>query len=460
MSLSIHFLGASGTVTGSKYLVSADDRRILVDAGLFQGSREWREENWGEPPFALSGVDAVLLTHAHIDHTGILPRYYSGGLRCPVFCTRATRLLSEIMLPDSGFLQEEEAKWRSSHKKSRHHPPLPLYTEADARSCLSLFRDVNFGAQVEILPGIIAEWRRAGHILGAGSIRLQSKSGSILFSGDIGRYSAPILRDPEPGAGADLVLIESTYGDRLHPAEPIEDDLAAALDPVLKRGGVVLIPAFAVGRTQALLYYIRKLKLARRIPDVPVIVDSPMATDATAIYGQCPEDFDEELLELCRRGHGPFQPSKLGFVRSADESKRLNAISEPMILISASGMLSGGRVLHHLKHRVGDPRNLILFVGYQPPGGRGAWMLAGNKEMRILGENRVVRAEVKEISGLSAHGDKKELLRWAKSIEGAVGLAAVVHGEGESAHAFADSLAREVGWKTFLPNYHQEYQIA
>ncbi len=459
MGVSIKFLGASGTVTGSKYLVQAGSTRILVDAGIFQGDRRWREENWSPPFTDMDSIDAVLLTHAHIDHTGMLPRFYQQGLRCPIYCSRATHGLSQLLLPDSGRLQEEEAQYRAERSRSRHNPVLPLYTEDDARNVLTQFRDVPFSQRMTILDGVHATWRRMGHILGAASIVLEIGNRVITFSGDIGRYGVPILKDPEPAPFGDLLLIESTYGDSEHAEVDPEKALGEVVNRTIERRGVLVIPSFAVGRAQSLLYYFRALKERRAIPDIPVVVDSPMASDATALYSASIEDYDEAALGIVSRGKHPFSVSKLGFTRDRNESIRLNSIKEPMVIISASGMLSGGRILHHLKHRISDARNTILFVGHQPEGGRGDWLLKGEKTMRILGEDVSVRAEIALIGALSAHGDRGDLLRWCRESQGMPSRVAVVHGEPEVAQRFVKTLNNEFSWSAFAAQYRQEIEI-
>ncbi|MCB0329103.1 MAG: MBL fold metallo-hydrolase [Bdellovibrionales bacterium] len=459
MTVTITFLGAAGTVTGSKYLVQGDGKKILVDAGLFQGPREWREKNWSDPPVDLRTIDAVLLTHAHIDHTGILPRFNQLGLKAPVYCTQATKSLSNILLPDSGFLQEEEAEWRNRKGKSRHQPALPLYTQKDAVEALKKFKSVRTGERKEIVPGVKATWHRMGHILGACSISLELGGKTITFSGDVGRYNIPILKDPEPVEFGDLLLIESTYGDRDHPITKPQEKLKEVINETVKRDGVLVIPSFAVGRAQLLLYYIRELKEQKLIPDIPVIIDSPMASSATEIYSENSGDYDEEALGVKKEGRDPFAPRKLYFTTSSDESKKLNGITDPMIIISASGMLSGGRILHHLKHRISSPNNTVLFVGFQPPGGRGDWILNGAKTLRLLGDELPIRARIESISGLSAHGDRGELLRWCESSKGTPGKVAVVHGEPESAKAFAETLQEKFDWKARPAKYRETMDV-
>ncbi|MBN8550264.1 MAG: MBL fold metallo-hydrolase [Deltaproteobacteria bacterium] len=459
MSVKITFLGAAGTVTGSKYLVEGAGKKLLVDCGLFQGDRSWNEKNWIDPDFSLKSVDALLLTHAHIDHVGILPRYHRLGLTRPVFCTKATKALSELILMDSARLQEEEAEYREQRGKSRHHPALPLYTSADAESVLKQFRTVPCEKRIEVVPGVYAEWRRMGHIIGACSIRLEIGGKIINFSGDIGRYHVPVLKDPQPVSFGDLLLVESTYGDREHPSVDPELELAKVINETYARRGIVLIPSFAVGRTQLLLYYIRELKAKKLIPDLPIVVDSPMALDATSIYRENPDDYDESALGILRQGKEPFSCSQLAFVRHRGESIKLNSVDSPMVLISASGMLTGGRILHHLRHRVSDPRNTILFVGFQPPGSRGAWIKSKPETVRVFGQELPMRAQVEEISSLSAHGDRSELLRWCRECSGRPGKVAVVHGEQATADAFRSTLQSEFGWDAFVPSYLQSIEF-
>lgn len=454
MGVIIKFLGAAGTVTGSTYLVSDGRTKILVDCGIFQGDRLWRERNWQEPHFNPADISAVLLTHAHVDHIGMLPRYLKLGLNAPVYCSPATADLAALLLLDSGRLQEEEASYRGERGRSRHTPPLPLYTARDAQEALRLLRPIQIQTEQAIAPSISATWSLMGHILGACSITLKIGGKKIVFSGDIGRYGEPVLVDPMPIEMGDLLLIESTYGDRLHAqGQDVHEALADVIQRTSKRGGTVLIPSFAVGRTQTLLYYLRELKEAKRIPDLPVIIDSPMANDATSIYQRHTNEYDAVARALLAKGFKPFNVPKMYFIRDREESIRLNSIHEPMILISASGMLSGGRILHHLKHRVSDKRNTVLFVGFQPPGSRGDWLKRGARSIRILAEEVAVHAEIREISGLSAHADRNELLRWCRSCTGIPTKVAIVHGEPESAKGFAELLHTELGWDATVPSY-------
>jgi metallo-beta-lactamase family protein len=459
MTISVQFLGASETVTGSCYLVTSGNFKLLLDCGVFQGARQWREKNWSKPSFDPADIDAVLLTHAHIDHTGMLPRYYKLGLRAPVYCSPATAELCALLLEDSGRLQEEEASYRAERGRSRHSPPLPLYTADDARQALKLLRPHTVGARLDLGAARTAQWALAGHILGACSIALELDGKRIVFSGDIGRYNEPLLVDPTPIRNGDLLVIESTYGDRSHSATDPHDALAEVINRTARRGGVVIVPSFAIGRTQTLLYYLRELKEAKRIPNIPVIIDSPMARDATEIYRRHSGEFDATSKTLLARGFQPFEVPKMYYIQDRQESVALNRVDEPMIIISASGMLTGGRVLHHLRHRVSDARNSVVFVGFQPPGSRGDWIKRGNGFMQLFGEEIPVKAEVVELSGLSAHADRRELLQWCRACSGIPSRVAVVHGEPDSSKSFSHTLHSELGWNAFTPRYLETIEV-
>ncbi len=459
MGIELSFLGAAGTVTGSKFLIRSEQQSLLIDAGLFQGERSWREKNWDTPPIELEKLKAVLLTHAHLDHVGMLPRYYRLGLRCPVYCTKATLELAQIVLPDSGRLQEEEVDFRRRKGRSRHKEPQALYTEADAKGALTLLKQVQFKQQVEVLKGVQAEWTPMGHILGAGAISVQVANQRLTFTGDIGRYHVPIHRDPEGLTLGNLLVMETTYGGRDHPSEDPRDALARIVNETVRKKGVLLVPSFAIGRTQLLLYYLRELQEQAVIPDIPVIIDSPMATDATVVYSNNPRDYDEDTLGIVRKHKKPFQPRRTHYTRDREESKRLNKISDSMIVIAGSGMLNGGRILHHLYHRISDPRTTVLLVGYQPPGGRGDWMRSGADSIRIFGEELPLRAEVEEISGLSAHADRSELLRWCRSCKGRPDKVFLVHGEPDQARAWQDTVQRELQWNAEVASYLQKVEL-
>lgn len=459
MAVSIKFLGAAETVTGSKYLVTGEKGAVLVDCGMFQGDRNWAEHNWEEPNFPLANIDAVLLTHAHIDHTGMLPRYGKLGLKAPIYGTAPTLELTKLLLFDTAELQEEEAEYRSRDGRSRFPNPEPLYKVADVHPIIERFESVQMHKFIEVAPGIKARWSLTGHILGATAITLEVDGKRIVFSGDLGRYNVPILRDPEPVEFGEVLLIESTYGDRLHTPDPGYERLKTIINATAKRGGVVVIPSFAVGRTQTLLFCLRELKEKDLIPDLPIIIDSPMAKDATEIYRAHPTCYDSEALGILNRGAHPFEPSRLGMVRSREQSIALNSVDEPMIIIAGSGMLSGGRILHHLRHRISDPRNSVVMVGFQPEGGKGAQLLAGAKTLRLFRQEVQVRAEIHSLSGFSAHGDQAEMLRWCRESSGRPEKVFVVHGEPAISAKFAESLKAQLGWKPTLPRYNETVEL-
>ncbi len=462
---SIRFLGAAGTVTGSRFLVTAHGRRVLVDAGLFQGQKELRLRNWAPFPVDPASLDAVVLTHAHVDHAGGLPLLARSGLRCPVLCTAATRDLSHLLLPDSARLQEEEARYANQKGYSRHAPAArPLYDEADALRALRLLSPLPYAARREIAPGIAVALRRAGHILGSATVEmdLAPEAGApplrLLFSGDLGRYSAPILPDPEPAPAADVVLVECTYGDRDHPRDPPDRELEREIGEAVRRGGAVVIPAFAIGRTQEILFHLRNLEEAGRIPELPVFVDSPMAVDATPIYLAHREDHDDEMTRLLARGAEPLRPARLRFARSPEQSRAINAVEGPCLILSASGMATGGRVLHHLSRRLPDERTTVLLVGFQAQGTRGWRLQSGAETLRIHGRDVPVRARVVSISGFSAHGDRREVDRWLGTLPVPPRLVLCVHGEPAALAATAERL-RERGWSARIPRHLEEVDL-
>lgn len=457
------FLGATGTVTGSRYLLEVHGRRILVDAGLFQGEKELRLRNWQPFPVAASSVDAVILTHAHIDHTGFLPRLVREGFRGPVYATPPTARLLTVLLPDAAHLQEEEARYANKVGSSKHKPAFPLFTTSDAAAALRLVRSVPFHTTTEIHPGCSFTFLRQGHILGAAAVAVRFKGSggkqkNVYFSGDVGRFGVPILRPPEPFPGAEYLVVESTYGDRIHNAADPREELAEVIQRTERRGGVVLIPAFAVGRAQEILYYLREMEDDGDLPPLPVFLDSPLARQATAIYRQTASEHDAET-RFVEQEQDAFFPSRLRVLVSVEESKRLNEFREPAVIISASGMATGGRILHHLRHRLGDQRNTVLLVGYQAAGTRGRKLQEGAPEIKIFGEQIAVRAEVAQISSLSAHADREELMVWARQSEVAPERVFVTHGEPEAAQAFANLLAEELGWSCHLPAYGEHVEL-
>ncbi len=450
--MKLTFLGGAGTVTGSKYLIETGRRRILVDCGLFQGLKEMRERNWERLPVLAREIDAVVLTHAHLDHAGYLPLLARQGFAGPVYCTPPTKDLSEILLPDSGFLQEKDAEFANRHGYSRHKPALPLYTEDDARAALRLFKPLPFHQSHEI-PGAHIVFSRAGHILGAASIAFEAEGHRVVFSGDIGRYGDPILPDPEPARLADCLLIESTYGDRLHDKTDPEAALAAIVGRTVGRGGTVVIPAFAVGRAQHLMFYLERIKRAGRLKNVPVFLDSPMAIDASDIF--CRNLADHRLTEHeCTKAC-----SVATYVRSVEDSKALTGNPVPKVIISASGMATGGRVLHHLKRFAPDPRCTILFAGFQAAGTRGQTIVAGAKTIRIHGEEIAVAAEVQNLSMLSAHADQEELLRWLQQIKAPPRRTFITHGESNAAQALSSRITEAFGWNCHIPQHLESLEL-
>lgn len=457
---SIQFLGAAGTVTGSKFLLEHDGKQVLIDCGLFQGPKELRLRNWAPTPIDVKRLNAIVLTHAHIDHTGGLPRLVAQGYRGPIFSTGGTRDLCGLLLPDSARIQEEEARYANKEGYSRHSPALPLYSEADARRALELFETFGYGRAREIVPGILLTFVPAGHILGSAIcvFDLLSSKQRVVFSGDLGRYNAPILRDPTAVESATTLIAESTYGDRAHKETQPMELLAEIVNETSKRGGVVVIPAFAVGRTQEILYHLDNLERAKRIPELPVFVDSPMACDATPIYLAHSGDHDLDMKKLVIDGKTPLQTRYTKFVVSANESKQLNHFKGPGIIISASGMATGGRILHHLKHRVSDPKNTIVFVGYQSVGTRGRRMLDGEPTIRLHGQEVPVRAQLTQISGFSAHADWTEMLRWMDGFTTPPKQVLLVHGE-DSALAALKTRVEAKGWPTSIPRHLEKVEL-
>jgi metallo-beta-lactamase family protein len=462
--MEIQFLGAAGTVTGSKHLLRLDGGDWLVDCGLYQGLKELRLRNWDRFPVPPESVRGVLATHAHIDHIGYLPRLVRDGFRGDVWGTPGTAKLAGILLPDSGRLQEEEAEYRGRRGLSKHKRPLPLYTEEEGRRAAERFRRVRYETPLELFPGAVASYAQAGHILGSAQLRLEVGDGAarrrLVFSGDLGRYDAPILKDPAPIGRADYVVVESTYGDRAHDSEPVGDKLVRVLHDAVARGGAVVVPAFAVGRTQDMLYHLEVLERAGRIPTLPKYLDSPMAAAATRIYATTPEDFDEEMRELVHEGRSPLAQPEVSTTVSVEESRAINRVKGPAIIISASGMATGGRVLHHLRRRLPDPATTVLLVGYQAAGTRGRRLQEGGPTVRIFGEDVPVRAHVETVHGFSAHADADGLLRWLRTAEGPPRRVFVVHGDPEPARALGGRIAAELGWEVAVPQFLDRYPLA
>lgn len=442
--MKITVLGAAGTVTGSKYLVETPTARLLLDCGLFQGGKSLRDRNWAAPDFDPHSLDAVVLTHAHIDHSGYLPRLCKAGFRGPVYCTSGTEDLLRILLPDSGHLQEEEARHANKWGWSKHRPAIPLYTHEDAVSCLSQLRPVQFASPLEVAKGVEAYFGRAGHIVGSAWVRLTSGGHHITFSGDVGRPIDPIMKPPAPLLETDVLVIESTYGDRRHPPAAPIDELGRVLEETFARGGAALVPAFAVGRSQHILQLVARLRSAGRIPDVPVFLDSPMAIDATRIFCHNHDDHrisDEECHAMCRVAE---------YCNSPEQSKAIDKRSGPMLIISASGMATGGRILHHLRCFLPGEQNTVILAGFQAVGTRGRSLADGAKTVKIFGEHVDVRAHVEQISALSAHADYHELLAWLHTSEIKPRQVFVTHGEPAAAEAFRQRLEDQFGWEAIV----------
>ena len=464
MQIRLSFLGAAQNVTGSRYLLEANGVRFLVDCGLYQ-ERELRHRNW--EPFSIppETIDALLLTHAHLDHCGLLPKLVKGGFQGKVYCTAATSEISQIVLLDSAHIQEEDAEFkRNRHKREGRkgpYPEIPLYTTDDARDTLPLLSPVRYEEPVRIGDGVEATFYDAGHILGSSMIKVKVKQNeeerSILFSGDVGRWDKPILCDPTLFDEADYVLVESTYGDRLHKDQGnIDEMLSQIINSTEKAGGNIVIPSFAVERSQELLYHLNNLLMEDRIPHLMVFLDSPMAIGVTEVFEHHPELFDEEMMELIRRRESPFDLPGLKITRTAEESKAINHIRGTVIIIAGSGMCTGGRVKHHLVNEIWRPESAILFVGYQAFGTLGRQIVDGAKEVRILGRMYPVRARVVQINGFSAHADKDELFRWVSGIGKPPRYLFVTHGEADAAHHFANFLREKKGWQVSVPSYREE----
>ena len=450
----ITFLGASKTVTGSKYLLEYKDKKILVDCGLFQGLKDDRIKNRQKLPFFEKDIDAVILTHAHLDHSGYIPLLVKNGFKGYVYATQASYELCKVILPDSGFLQEEDARYLKKKKASKHENPKPLYTEEDAVNSLKRFKIVRFKDRVKINDDISFEINEAGHILGAGVVSVFIGDKKVVFSGDLGRTNDPVMHDPEKIKNADYVLCESTYGDRVHKDIDVEAELAEIINKTVSRGGNLIIPAFAVGRSQLLLYYIYKLKKEKKIPQVPVFVDSPMSIKVTNLL----DDFMELHKLTEEECEKIFDDTK--FTSTVDQSKRIFEQKVPSIIISASGMATGGRVLHHIAHYGPDNKNTILLVGYQAMGTRGRLLQDGKQELKIHGQVVKINAEVEKLENMSAHADSNELISWLRGFEDKPKRLFIVHGEEKSTEAFAERVEKELQWNTMVPEYLQIYQLS
>ena len=440
----VQILGAAGCVTGSKYLLETDNSKIMLECGLFQGRKELRRRNWAKLDFDVSELDAVLLSHAHIDHSGYLPRLVRDGFRGPIYATAATIELLNLLLPDSAHLQQEEADYANKKGYSKHAKAKPLYDIKDAQQTLKLLKVIPRGETVKA-AGFEVTAQNAGHILGSSSLHIRAANKSLLFSGDIGRYDVPILQSPQGNELGDLVLCEATYGGRLHGERSWSEGLAEAVKKIASSGGTMVVPSFAVGRTQFLLYELARLEREGEIPILPVFVDSPMAVDATHIYRDYKFDYDDEASKLVGDGERPLTTEELKLCRSREESMRLNDFAGPHIIISASGMVTGGRILHHMRRLLPKEDTVVVFAGFQAYGSRGRVIQSGAKDVKIFGERIPINAEIVTLSGLSAHGDQQELLRWLDSCSGSAGEFRIVHAESDQANIFCEKLEDEYG---------------
>jgi metallo-beta-lactamase family protein len=466
--MKLTFLGATQTVTGSRFLLESAGFRVLIDCGLFQGLKALRLRNWEPFPVDPASIDALILTHAHIDHTGYVPRLVRLGFRGPIYGTSATVDLLRILLPDSAYLQEEEARYRNAHAATKHKPALPLYTVEDADAALRLVRPAGYRTPQPLAPGLSFDLLPAGHILGSAFVRFRveekgREEKTVLFTGDIGRIGTPIIKDPAKVVGADYLIMESTYGNRLHDGAPGSGGKNQLRDTIVRtadRGGSVLIPSFAIGRAQEVLYYLRELENERQIPVLPFFIDSPMAVEAFELFRDHREEHDLKMRALDRSGLHPLTTRDVHFCRSVEESKAINTHRLPAIVISASGMATGGRVVHHLTRMVSDARNAVVFVGFQAAGTRGRDLVDGAKTIKLFGSEFPVRAEIHSLGGFSAHGDYNEILAWLDGFETAPVKTFLVHGEPQALEGMKERIAeKHRDWPVVAPQYLESVEL-
>jgi metallo-beta-lactamase family protein len=452
------FLGAAGTVTGSKHLLDTGAHRVLVDCGLFQGLKELRLRNWAALPIDPSTIDAVVLTHAHLDHCGYLPRLVAQGFHGRIFCTPGTRDLCTLVLPDSAHIQEEDAREANRHGYSKHAPALPLYTQADAAKALDRLQPVGYERPIPVVAGVEVDFVNAGHLLGSSYARLHVGGRTMLFGGDLGRYGRPVLPDPHPVTEADVLLVESTYGDRLHEPDDGGARIAAVVNATVQRGGRLIVPSFAIGRVEEVLYWLRRLEEEKRIPALPVYVDSPMAIAGLEFYRHRANELDPDMRpaerELCA-----FCTKRLTMVETVEQSKALTASREPAIVIASSGMATGGRVLHHLEAALPDEKNTILFVGYQAAGTRGRLLCDGAREIKMHGHMIRVAARIERIDSMSAHADSGEILRWLSGFTKPPAMTYLVHGEPSGLEGLQARIAAKLGWPTHIAKYLETVEV-
>ncbi|MFI5384658.1 MAG: MBL fold metallo-hydrolase RNA specificity domain-containing protein [Fimbriimonadales bacterium] len=455
MAETIQFLGAAETVTGSKHLLTLNGHKVLVDCGLFQGGKDLRARNWQPLPVDLHEIEAMIVTHAHLDHIGYIPRLVKEGFRSPIYCTRATLGLARISLPDSGHIQEEDARHHNRHGTD-HDPALPLYTELEARDCLSLFRPIKYDTLTDLPGGAKFRFLPAGHILGSAFAEIYFQSGErILMSGDLGRFNTPIIKDPTMIDYAEFLVVESTYGDRLHSHEPVLPKLEELLGWAMENRSMVLVPSFSIGRTQELLYYLKQLEEQGKLPNIPIYVDSPMGLSATELYENAVEERDPESEMKFNLHDNPLEPKGLTMIRSADESKRLNQTRGPAFIIAGSGMANGGRIVHHLLHHLSEPSTLVIFTGYQAEGTMGRMILEGATHVRILGQEVEVHARIERLNALSAHADQAEIMQWLRGFKAPPRRTFIVHGEPPAQAALRDKIVSELEWDVVIPHWKE-----
>lgn len=462
MKVRLKFLGAARSVTGSKYLLEVDNKKVLIDCGLFQGQKELRLRNWDRLPIDPKTIDLVVITHAHIDHIGYLPRLVKDGFHGRIICTHASEDLMRIMLKDAAKLQEEEALFAYKRGYSKHDKPEPLFTEEDAERVFELVDSIRFEKEVKLFPNLSLVYHNAGHILGSAIVELMLEGSvtkkKIVFSGDLGRNDDPIMHPPKAITQADILLIESTYGDRLNPIDKVEEDLAKIINEANDRNGVIIVPAFAVGRTQLMIYYFHMLMEKKAIPTLPIYIDSPMAISVTDLYERHSNEHKIKVSHIDGKLISIFDDPHVHFCNSTESSKALNDIKKPCIIISASGMATGGRVLHHLYHRLQRENDTVLFAGFQAEGSRGRRLLEGEPTIKIFGEDVPVRCQVRVINGLSAHADQTELLQWLGNFKESPKMTFITHGEIESATTFSKKI-EEMGWKPIIPEYLESFEL-